>query len=370
MVRKTKETMELDQSDMKKSNAAAGVKLASENATKRALLEEGAAEDMGTENIGAEYRSRCGGALRAMREKQGITTQEVANRLRLSSKQIDALEADNFASLPEATIVKGFIRNYAKLLKINSEPLLDAYNVLVPEKAPQSFTLKPSAHAKVDQFKKPNLKRFLLTVLALILGLGVWLFYQNYVQKPSPVKPTVALAKPSIGEMLPEAALPAAERITDEASTQLTLPLGNATVTAIEVPAAASTALPVANSIVPNAASSNVSAANTSVPSPAAAGVQPPVFDKVLNEPDADKEVGAATLELNANQETWVSIVDAGGKEIYNKTLFAGNRELINVKPPFNVTVGNAHGATLSVNGKPMDLAPYTRVNVARIKIN
>ena len=369
MVRKTKETMELDQSDMKKTNAAAGAKLASENAINRALLEEDAAE-----NIAAEYRSRCGGALRAMREKQGLTTQEVANRLRLSSKQIDALEADNFASLPEATIVKGFIRNYAKLLKINSEPLLDAYNVLVPEKAPQSFTLKPSAHAKVDQFKKPNLKRFLLTVLALILGLGVWLFYQNYVQKPSPVKPTVALAKPSIAEMLPEAALPAAERIADETTTQLTLPPGNAAASATEVPAAANTSLPVANSVVSNVASSNMSATNTNIPSPVAAGVQlapqPPVLDKALSTLDAVTDVGAAVLELNANQETWVSIIDASGKEIYNKTLFAGNRELINVKPPLNMIVGNAHGATLSVNGKPMDLAPYTRVNVAHIKIN
>ena len=75
-------------------------------------------------------------------------------------------------------------------------------------------------------------------------------------------------------------------------------------------------------------------------------------------------------LEFAASQETWVSVTDASGKEIYSKTLFEGNRESIQAKSPVNITVGNSLGTTLSVNGKPIDLAPHTRVNVAHIKIN
>lgn len=362
MVRKTKETMELKQSDMKKTSAASGAKLASEHAVDASIPEQAAA------NIAAEYRSRCGGSLRAAREKQGLTTQEVANRLRLSSKQIDALEADNFAALPEATIVKGFIRNYAKVLKINTEPLLDAYNTLVPDKAPQSFALKPTAHVKAEQFTKPSLKRFSLVAIALALGLGVWFFYQNYVQKPNPIKPIAELAKPIAGEMLPEAALPVAERVAEEATTQIILPENNVAAPATETPAPANVAEPVANAALPEAAPARVAApAVSQLP---VLAPQPQVLDKVLSAPNSAVIAGATTLELSANQETWVSIVDASGKEIYNKILFAGNRELIEAKPPLNVIVGNAHGATLSVNGKPMDLAPYTRVNVARVKIN
>ena len=67
----------------------------------------------------AHNPSRCGGALRLARENLGLTIQDIASRLRLSSKQIEAIEADNFSSLPEATIVRGFIRNYANMAAFN-----------------------------------------------------------------------------------------------------------------------------------------------------------------------------------------------------------------------------------------------------------
>ena len=79
---------------------------------------------------------------------------------------------------------------------------------------------------------------------------------------------------------------------------------------------------------------------------------------------------GMSKLEFAATQETWVSVTDANGREIYSKTLFEGNRESIEVKLPANITVGNSLGTSLSVNGKAVDLAPYTRVNVAHIKVN
>ena len=304
-------------------------------------------------NFGAEYRSRCGGALRAAREKQGLTTQEIASRLRLSSKQIEALEADNFAILPEATIVKGFIRNYAKQLKIDAEPLLDAYNVIVPGKAPQSFTLHPSAGMKVTEYQKPNAWRFALLTLLAALGLGTWLFYQNYVQKPNPIKPTAELGQPGSTETLPEVALPAAERPAGEVVTQLNLPNNT-----VEMPAAAT---PAPTPPVPSVAALPPLAPQPPATLPPATQAAPSQFES---------SIGMSKLEFNASQETWVSVTDASGKEIYNKTLFAGNREVIEGKSPLNVTVGNALGATLTVNGKPVDMAPHTRTNVAHVKVD
>ncbi len=74
-------------------------------------------------------------------------------------------------------------------------------------------------------------------------------------------------------------------------------------------------------------------------------------------------------LEFNATQETWVNIVDASGREIYSKTIFAGSRESIDVTPPASVTVGNAAATSLNMNGKAINLAPHSRNNVAHIKL-
>ena len=313
-------------------------------------------------NYAAEYRSRCGGALRIAREKQGLSTQDIASRLRLSNKQIEALEADNFAALPEATIVKGFIRNYAKQLKVDAEPLLDAYNVIVPEKPPQSFTLHPSVGMKVTEYEKPKLKRLIALGLAAVLGFGAWYFYQNYVQKPNPVNPSAELTQPAVTEALPEVALPAAERVAEETVTQLTLPeAATASAGAISKEAVSAQT---SSQISPqtNPASNTVATTNNSPLAP-----QPPTVPAAAEQ--FETSIGMTKLVFNASQETWVSVTDASGKEIYNKTLFAGNRETFEAKSPFNVVVGNAVGATLEVNGKPVALAPHTRTNVAHVKV-
>jgi cytoskeleton protein RodZ len=324
----------------------------------------------------AEYRSRCGGALRASREKLGLTTQEIASRLRLSNKQIEALEADNFAALPEATIVKGFIRNYAKILKVSAEPLLDAYNVIVPDKTPQSFTLQPSANMKVTEYEKPNAMRYVLLGLLLLLGFGAWLFYQNYVQKPSPVTPSAELVSKA-EEPLPEVALPAAERTNDETVAQLELPAAGAstaetptTVAPENAPADPVATTPQAIETVNSPIAPQPPVA-TAAPSASAASQAVPI-EKELSHAAPSQAVSSnkSKLEFNATQETWVSVVDATGKEIYNRILFAGNREIIEASPPLNVTIGNALGTTLDVNGRAVELAPHTRTNVAHVKVD
>jgi cytoskeleton protein RodZ len=300
----------------------------------------------------AHNPSRCGGALRLERENQKLTIQDIASRLRLSSKQIEAIEADNFSSLPEATIVRGFIRNYAKQLKINAEPLLDAYNVLVPSSIPYELTVKPTSKMKVTAYTKPKTGRYIWAGLIILMGLGVWLFYLNYVEKPNPTKPVASV---NSMEPLPEAALPAAERASEpQMATELKLP-------------PADNSAPQAPPASANANTSNATPANVQpLPAPEAnvasntLPTQPPA---VL------PSNGMAQLEFNASQETWVSVVDATGKEFFNKTIFAGSRESIDITPPVKVTVGNAGGISMSMNGKPVDLAPHSRNNIAHIKL-
>ncbi len=296
-------------------------------------------------------RSRCGGALRLARESQGLSIQDIASRLRLSTRQIEAIEADNFAILPEPTIVRGFIRNYAKLLKINVEPLLDAYNVLVPSSAPHEFTIKPTSTMKMTGYDKPKTANYIWAGLTLLVGLATWLFYQSYVEKPSPTKPTVT---ESVVEALPEAALPAAERAAvAQPATELQLP-------------PADTSSTTAADIINQAPSTDAVVDNTAIANTPSVPVTngQPIETSIAPNPN-----GAVKLELSATQETWVSVVDAAGKEIFNKTIFAGSRESIDITLPVNVVVGNAGATSISMNGKPVDLAPHSRQNVAHIKL-
>ena len=300
-------------------------------------------------------RSRCGGALRSAREAQGLSIQDVASKLRLSPKQIEAIEADHFAMLPEPTIVRGFIRNYAKQLKINSEPLLDAYTVIVPSNTQHELILKPTSNMQVTSGDKPKTSSYVWAGLAALLALGAWLFYQSYIEKPSPTKPSVSIE--SSLEPLPQPALPAAERAPAlQSSTEITLP---AAVDSTLPVATADLAVPATPSDAPVAA----------LPVVAAPVVTLPALPAQITPEISPAPVGLAKIEFSANQETWVGIVDAEGKQIYDKIIFAGSRETIQAKLPLNVTVGNAGATSLNMNGKTVELAPHTRNNVARIKL-
>ena len=352
---------------------------------------------------GTNAYSKCGGALRAARENQGLSVQDVANRLRLGSKQIEAIEADNFAILPEPTIVRGFIRNYANQLKINAQPLLDAYIVIVPSATPYEMTVKPASAMKMSGHEKSKSGRYALVALALLLAVGVWLFYQHYIQKPSPTQPSAnanRAGENAVGEnatsapaevALPEAALPVAERAaypaaTDtQTTTALSLPaagltssslpsspVGNQatlTVSANPVPAAANKAAALGVQL-PSAQSGNPQLPNSQPTASTTLSVPVGTLAPTAEPPAAPMQKDMTKLEFNANQETWVNVLDTNGREVYSKIIFAGSRESIDVKPPVSVTVGNAGGTSMSMNGKDIDLAPHSRNNVAYIKLD
>src|SRR3569623_1232196 len=67
-----------------------------------------------------------GALLAACRQERGWTVEQVASQLNLAPRQIAALESDDYSALPGMAIVRGFIRAYAKLLKIDPSPMLAA----------------------------------------------------------------------------------------------------------------------------------------------------------------------------------------------------------------------------------------------------
>jgi len=75
-----------------------------------------------------EVGERPGGELRAAREAAGLELGEVAERLRLSPPLLRAIEADDYASLPPATFVRGYLRGYARLLGLDGDRLVAAFD--------------------------------------------------------------------------------------------------------------------------------------------------------------------------------------------------------------------------------------------------
>ncbi|MDX1915053.1 MAG: DUF4115 domain-containing protein [Methylophilus sp.] len=320
----------------------------------------------------AVTHSECGGALKLHREKLGLSLHDIASQLRLSVKQINAIEMDLYEKLPQPSIVRGFIRNYAKILKIDAEPIVQAYNALVPNTQPQSFTVKSSANSSIVIGENKNsfsIKLFTGVLIFFGLIVSLFFYYKQNIKPSTPEEITSLNAQvlaqknqvePASAPV--EFALPAAERQPETTENALTP----------DAPADTTSTTPV---ILPE---QNTLTTPTDKISTIATNVNPPVSTETpAAEPKPQIESAPPAipnnkteLHIQANEETWINITDTHGNEIYSKVIPMGSSETFSAKPPLNVVVGNATGTALTVNGQAYDLAAHTRKKVARFTLN
>lgn len=259
----------------------------------------------------------AGRALREARERIGLSVTDVVNRLKFAPRQIEALESDDFARLPEIAFVRGFVRSYAKLLQIDSAPLLAA----LPQVSVQSSTpVTPVAMAipfpSVYAMRKPNIIWMAAGLLITVaLGLFVWL----HDSTPKVVQTEVAVLD-----------LPA---VAEQAA----------------VASSVVTAMPLAASATPMVAAPQVR--------PSATPNQ-----EVLNHKDA-------LIHLVFDDESWVEVADKSGKSLLAQLNQRGSEKRINGAPPFSLVIGNASVVRLYYQGKRVDLTPYNKAEVAHLTL-
>ena len=77
-------------------------------------------------------RKGPGERLRAARVAAGIPLERVANELHLAPEVLEALERDVYAQVPGRVFARGYLRNYARLVDLDPEQILAAYDALFP----------------------------------------------------------------------------------------------------------------------------------------------------------------------------------------------------------------------------------------------
>jgi len=260
------------------------------------------------------------------RQAQNLTTAEVARRLKLSVWQVEALESGQYQRLPGAVFVRGFIRNYARLLKLDPEELVHLDTGLVPQSAPLPES-SPSRDIPFPTAETWRWQRYAAAAAVIVALLSVYEFFFN--DEPEKVTPQPG----------PVAALP---------STQKPRPV---------VP---SKKPQEAEAKEPTAAA--VSSPQIAPPSPAAAAGVSQKQERIVH-PD-EREV-----RLVFEEESWVEIRDRNDQTIFSQLNQAGTTRRISGMPPLSIVVGNAQGVRMTYAGRDIDLARHTKIDVARLTL-
>lgn len=301
----------------------------------------------------------AGSLLRKAREAKGMSLDDVAGKLKLSRRQIEALEADNFAELPGLTFVRGFVRNYARVLDIDPDPIL-AFLDAGPQTLAQLRAAEPPAEPKAPQLVKlphrtgyPRTRRVPVKLIAgvvlaaLLVGGGALLVHQASLEPELTLAPANPPAPPAAVVEAPKS-----EASVDASAAAPVVPAAPAETAASPV------AAPDAAAVAATAQAAAPAAGETAKENAASAAAAAPAA--------AD---GTAQLRLAFEGDSWVDIRDADGKKVASKLYKPGAEDTLSGKPPFKLVIGNAAQVKLFYNGQPVDLAAHVKINVARLKL-
>jgi cytoskeleton protein RodZ len=270
----------------------------------------------------------AGALLRQAREAAGLHVAALAVSLKVPVRKLEALEENRWDLLPDAVFVRALASSVCRTLKVDPQPVLERLpqtsrprlihagdGINTPFRAPSDG----AGPTWFDQLTRP----VFLAVFALLLGALVLILLPTTQQE-------TAVAPEATPAPIPPAPEPAASVAVNTAPPAAQV----APAPAATVPAAAA-ATPVATSAAPAA-----SAVTTT-----------------------------GLIVFRTRQPSWIEVTDAKGVVAVRRLLAAGETVGASGALPLQVTIGRVDATEVQVRGKPYDLKPVSKDNVARFEI-
>ncbi len=278
-----------------------------------------------------------GAALLKARRDQSLSLGDVSRQLKLSVRQVEAIERDDFSGLKNPVFIHGFIRNYAKLLHLDPDPLIQAADLKLAPPTQPAPDLREAEGLPLVRVKIR--KSWFWSAVAVLLMAGLALSaYLGRGRHPDSVSGASSAA-------------PDTAAVDKMLATDIQSP---SNVEPVQEPKPKADAL------------QKVAVKAESKPKLVAKTESQPATDPVV--PGAAG--GRVTVRMIFDQESWVEIKDGTGKSIFGQLNAAGSRRSVSGEPPLSVVVGHAAGVRLFRDDRTIDLAPHTLVDVARLTLD
>ncbi len=238
--------------------------------------------------------------LRKLREQNNVSIKHVADRLFLDSTVIEKLEADDYEHLPPPIFIRGYMRNYAKLLNVKPESILDTFD---PDG--QQPKLHPPMKRKEQATRHDPLHIFgtVVVVIILLVLVAMW----QYPESP-PIIPMISETGPTI-PIEPDLTIPVPEFEETVINNQNNVNIEEN----IE---------PIVETI-------------------------PPVNDK--------------TIKVHFKAKAWMRITDKTKASLYEGIGSVGKSLSRDGTPPFYLKVGNVDGINVEYKGEIKDIKEYPK---------
>lgn len=261
--------------------------------------------------------------LKSLRTKRKLSLTDVSKELHLDERVLEAIErdqADHIAVLYR----NGYIQSYARFLQVPADEIAELLApAAVQQPALQNIFSTPPQRNLAEKW----LRASSYVLASLLIGTLAWQFTHEAVRLSQGGS---QLQKPAVAE-------------SEVAITQKT----------------SSQAGPVNASIAPLGALHGKNPDGVDTAEKAWAAVTRPEMPALPE--------GEARLQVAVSADSWVEISDATGKQLEMDLLRGGSDHSYQGQPPFRILFGRASAVRLSMDGEEVDLAPFTRDEVAQL---
>jgi cytoskeleton protein RodZ len=341
---------------------------------------------------GFDSLAAVGARLAQLRESKGWSVEDVSARLKVSPGKLRGLEAGDLSQLPDTTFALGVVRSYAKMVGADPAPMTQALRREkgVPEPA---LTMPASAGMDLPRGKvslslgtnAPRRRSWIWGVaLVVVVFIALAMWHTNNgdsnawlarlkgiaggsvsTEAASSVAGQPASGASVTGEVTASASAPQADTAEQAAAE------GASSATPMPTPLPMAGATPASNAPSASAPAAAAPKVASAASAPAVAAAAPAASAASANEPAVAPE-GSSTVSLTVKQDSWFSVRQKDGKEMFSGLVHAGETKEISGQPPLKVTVGNKAGLdSIMLDGQPVDPAKYASAkgNVARFAL-
>lgn len=356
-----------------------------------------------------------GAILRAEREARGLSVEEIAERVKFSVRQVEALEHDDVEHLPQGTFLRGFVRSYARVLGVDEAMLLAATHTQTEHHFDVADVQAGGAPLPVAGDANRRSRYLMLSALAVAILLAgfVWthreeasLPAQPQLVAESPLEDAAVVSAVAVADAEPEEVPPASiapvevhkpEPVVQPKEIPRPAPVAKQA----ETPKPVAVAKPVEAAKPPTATklpepvkvAPVVKPVEPAKPVEGAKPILPP--KPPVAAPQADSKALPATTVVNAdeeaasapkstvplsllmkrpihivfNEDAWMEIIDVNGEILLSRVTKAGEEKWIGGghRAPYNVTIARPGAIRMYYHGKEVDLSKFNPASVAKL---
>jgi cytoskeleton protein RodZ len=335
-----------------------------------------------------------GARLAQLRESKNWSIDDVSARLKVSSAKLRALESGDISHLPDTTFALGVVRSYAKMLGADPAPFTQAMRrekgVPEPDLSMPASSGRDLPRGRVSLSLGGSGQKHrswlwgIAAVIVAVIALGMW--HTNGGDSSAWLARLRASANSAAGNAsgasgaVAQGQAGGSEAVADEAAPAASAPDETQAATdnaasAAQLPAPLPTGDVTSSAPVVGTAPKAASQANAQTATPAATkAASAPVVATTANGASnaAEAAAGESIVAMRVTQDSWFSVRQNDGKELFSGLVHAGDSKEVSGVGPFKVTVGNRAGLeSMTLDGQPVDPAKYSSAkgNVARMTL-